>query len=88
MNVRRVDSVPHDVEPAFGRNHAKDGEHRREHMVKVAVLVDPVASVVQAVPLGDDVLDCVLRHVCRVTVVKSALQQANCLDAEDEEYEC
>ena len=74
VDLRRIDSIPHDIQPALSRHHAKHCGHGSDHVVEITFLIDPFAAVVDAVPLGLNLFDGVFGYIARIAIVKFALQ--------------
>lgn len=83
MDLRRIDSTPHDFKPALGRHHTEHGDHGVDHIIEVSLMIDPITTVVKTVPLRQNLLYSVVGQIRRITVVKGALEQAHSLNTED-----
>ena len=83
MDIGRVDSAPHDFEPALSRHHSEHGDHSDADVVEVTFLVDPVASKVKTIPLRVYLVLNILRHICCIADEEGSLEQAHSLNTED-----
>ena len=74
MDLSAVHSVPHHVHPALCPHHSEHGHHGIDHVVKVATLVDPFATIVKTVPFRHDFRSGVVWHISHVAKVKRAFK--------------
>ena len=52
-----VNSIPHDADPTFSGHHIEKGDKGSADIVKILVLVDPIAAVIHTVELIYDFLN-------------------------------
>jgi hypothetical protein len=74
-----VNSIKHEPSPSFGTLKADEGNHALEHVVVVVIFINPVSSIVQAVPFVlDEVLYLSVTHSCFVSMAFIELSIEKC----------
>ena len=81
VNLRRIDTVPHDTDPAFCRHHIEHGNHCFADIVKVLRLVYPFTAYIVTVPHRLDFTLNFLGHVISETVEELAFEECDSLNA-------
>jgi hypothetical protein len=78
-----INSAIHHINPTFCRSHLEKIEHGTQHIVKVSISIPPMASSIQTVLLGYDVVHAEVSY----TMVECTFEEAYTHDGENQNEE-
>jgi hypothetical protein len=82
-----INGVPHDSNPALSGHHIEQCDQRGRDIVKVLIVIDPIASKVQAIEPILDFVDELIWHIRRLTSVKSSFIKVSSQDSKKQDKE-
>ena len=80
VNLIRINTIPHDVDPAFCCHNVEKRNLRRQKVIEVLILVEPFSTVIHAVVFVQDVAFEFVWDVGAVAIEKRAFVEVGAQD--------